>query len=159
MLETKAMISGIGIVISFAQTVLAKLAVHLELDRQLAGIGNAGRRRDGRDRGRGVEALGDAPRVAAALGGGLDIAERHVEADAVAEHVAQGVFGADVPPAGADRDHDLDFVMQAQGERRARHHAAVADERRGGLQEEHRGLVPIGTHLARVVAIVAAERP
>ena len=101
--------------------------------------------------------FGDAPRMAAALGGGLHIAERHVEADPVAEHVAQGVLGAHVPAAGADCDHDLHLVMEAQGEGWAGHDATVADERGGGLEEEHRGLVAVGAHLARMVAIVAAN--
>jgi hypothetical protein len=53
------------------------------------------------------------------------VAAGHVESDGVAEHVRERVIGGDPLAPFADRDHELDLMMQFIGDRRERECASA----------------------------------
>ena len=132
-------------------SVIARLGVDLAL----------GGAPDRPDRRRVVEALADVPRPALLLRLALQVAPRHVEADGVAPDVAHRVGGGDALAALADRDDELDLVVQVLGQGRVRHAADLAlgdrQHRVGRLHEEERRLAAGEAHLLRVLDVVAAD--
>ena len=79
----------------------------------------------------------------------------------VAPDVAHRVGGRDVAAALADRDDQLDLVVQVLGQARVRHPAGLAlgdrQHRVGRLHEEERRLAAGEAHLLRVLDVVAAD--
>ena len=68
----------------------------------------------------------DAPGPALLLHLALQVAAGHVQTDAVAEDVFLRIRRFDIPPACADRHHQLDFMVQVAGERGVVHLAGLA---------------------------------
>jgi hypothetical protein len=87
----------------------------------------------------------------------LQIAARHVQADAVAEDVVVRFFRVDAPAALADGDHHLRLVVVIRGLGRVVHIAAARDQRVRRLEEEEGGLAPVSAHLLLVLHVVAAD--
>ena len=73
---------------------------------------------DGPNWGRTVEALAPVPGSTEVLGGVLEITPGHVEADAVAPDVVEGVSGVDVAAGFANGDDQFRFVVEIGGRRR-----------------------------------------
>src|SRR5689334_11072492 len=139
--------------------VLLHLAIDLEIDAALLGMADLGSRSQ-RTAWRGtVEGLADFPWPLDVARGDLQVAPRQVDADAVAPHAVERLFLRDVAPAGFQRHHHLDLVVQVAGERRIRHGAAVMHDRVRGLCEEKRRLALVLAHLLDVLEIVAPDAP
>jgi hypothetical protein len=86
-----------------------------------------------RDWGGQVEALAPVPRPPLFAGGELQVAPGQVDADTVAEHVIERPLGRDVRAGGADRDDQLDLVVEVLGLGRVGHGRAVIDHGVGRL--------------------------
>ncbi len=120
-------------------------------------------REDLADRRGLVEALAHVPRTAHVLRLVLQVAAGHVEADAVAEDVFQGLVDRNVGAARLHGDDQLHLVVQILGRRRigdlGRILGVAADHDGVGrlAEEEGRLAVRIVAHLARMGGIVAAD--
>jgi hypothetical protein len=87
----------------------------------------------------------------------LQVAARHVEADAVAEDVLIRFLGVDAAAALADGHHHFGFIVEVRRLRRIVHVAAARNQRELGLDEEKRGLAAIAAHFLLVLDVVAPD--
>ena len=110
-----------------------------------------------RDRGRCVKSFGERPGKPLLLRVALDIAQRHIQADAVSGHMVQRVPPGDVVSAAPNEDGHFDFVMKIPGYRWNSDRVPFADDRCCRFQEEYRGLGYRGVHLFCVVGIIPAD--
>src|SRR5262249_27311851 len=134
-------------------------AVALECDPALAWMPDLRGRLQRAARGRFVERLADFPRPLHLARGGLQVAPRQVDADAVPPDAIERARGLDVAPAAHERDHELDLVLKVLGQRWIRHGRAVGHDRVGWLGEEKRWIAHVVTHFADVLFVVAADAP
>ena len=104
-----------------------------------------------------LEGLADFPGPAEFLHVALQVTPRHVEADGVAEDVAERVLRFDVDAARFQRHHQLDLEMQVAGLGRIGEAAGGQDVAGVFLEEERRLLVGVMPHFARVLGIVAPD--
>ena len=136
---------------------LAQHAVDLKPDAPVGRMAGGGGP-DGRERRGTVETLSGIPGLAVRLGGGLQIAARQVVAGSVAEHVSERLRDGDVAPAAAERNDQLDLVLQIGGRRRIGNRGAVGDHGVRGLGEKYRGrALGLGAHLTHVIGVVAPD--
>src|SRR5471030_1749473 len=113
-------------------------------------------RTDSGDRRGFVEALGPVPRPAHLLGDRLQVAPREVHANAVAEYVRQRILWLDFSPLFSDGNHHLYLVVKVLGEHRVRECSRCGHDGVGGFRkEEWRLAVRVGSHLARMIGVVA----
>ena len=103
-----------------------------------------------------VEGFAHLPRAAHFFGFALHVAARHIEADAVAEHVIERFFNRYVFAALADSDRHLNFVMQVFGHRRIGDSGAVHHNGIRRLHEEKRRFaIRVMAHFPGVFGVVA----
>src|SRR5262249_57515617 len=134
-------------------------AVALECDPALAWMPDLRGRLQRAARGRFVERLADLPRPLHLARGGLQVAPRQVDADAIPPDAVERARGLDVAPAALERDHELDLVLKVLGQRRIRHGCAVGYDRVGWLGEEKRRIAPPVTPFADLLFLTAANPP
>ena len=146
---------SLPIVLCWRTVPLTSSVIRLGVDLALGGAP------DRPDRRRVVEALADVPRPARLLRLALQVAPGHVEADGVAPDMAHRIGGLDGLAGLADRDDELDLVVQVLGQGRIRHPADLAlgdrQHRIGRLHEEERRLAAGEAHLLRMLDVVAAD--
>ena len=135
---------------------LLALAVDVEPDRPLGRVLHAFGRHQRRAGGGVLERLGHLPRTRQLLGDVLQVAARHVDADAIAEHVAHRLLRLDVHAARLQRDDQLHLEMHIARVRRVGE-LAITARAVGILLEEERGVLGVATHLLGVLRVVAAN--
>ena len=133
-------------------------AVDLEPDRAFGRVAAAGCRNKRGTRRRIVEGLAHFPRAAHFLGFALQVAARHVEADAVSPYVIERLVDRNVRSAFADGHDQFDLVMQVLGRLRIGNGRVIGHDRIRRLHEKKRRLaVGVVAHLARVLGVVATD--
>src|SRR5439155_13897074 len=103
---------------------LALLAVHPEPEGAFGRMPDSAGRRERAARCRFVEVLAEIPGPPVVLPPLLQVAARHVEADAIAEDMIVGLPRVDAVPAPGDRYHHFRLVMVVVRLRRVMHYAA-----------------------------------
>src|SRR5690606_18269721 len=105
-----------------------------------------------------IEGLADLPRQALGEGLALAIAPGEIDADRVAVDRLERARDRKVAAAVADRDDELDLVLQIVGAGRIGHPRTIGHDRVGGLLEEERRIALVTLlHLADVLEIVAPD--
>ena len=139
-------------------TVLAGDAVDVEPDAGRARMADGRSGCQGRAGRRMVEGFADGPGPAGFLGLALQIAPRHIEADAIAEHVIERLILGNMRTTQADGHHQLNLVMHIAGAGRIGKVATGKNQAVGTfLEEERLFAVRVMAHFPGMVRIVPTD--
>src|SRR5690606_7310573 len=108
-----------------------------------------------------IEGLADFPGTALFLGLALEVATGHVQTDGETIDASGGLLHAQITPAAAQCDHELDLVVKVGCAWRVRHFAGFAlgnvQDGIGRLREKERILAAGETHLLGMFGVIAAH--
>ena len=104
-----------------------------------------------------IEALAHLPGMPFVLGTRLQVTPREIETNGVAEDASERLLRRNVSPTLAERNDQLDLVLQIASHRRISNLASPGHQGIRRLAEEERRLARIGAHLGRVIGIVAPD--
>jgi hypothetical protein len=108
-----------------------------------------------------IKALADAPGTTLLLHLALQVAPRHIQTNGITVHMRHCLTGGNIAATLADRDHQLNLVVQVLSQARIRHVSGLTigdkHKRIGWFQKEKWRFAAAKAHLFRVLFVISTH--